>query len=455
MNETQDFIQTNNIATDLADVNLQTLVKMDDEQLSEVQGQALFSLSYLAPGAVGNAQTGNIGFYTLSTEADISINANIKNLQVGCGGGNGEGVCDIDIQNFSLGCIANSAGTCISLPTNTIGSAKNNPATHTTNANTVADTLSNQQQMKDFVLTNPFFQFAVRNPTTASTREVVGVRIGAANAKGPMSFNDIVTFSGYLSGLADVTMQGQTNTALTTTTGYAPKGNRTPAYDYNLGLTNWCLLSVLICAAQADEYQVSFNGQKRLWAVDQIGSRFSQGYIRNTDLDKIVRGVVDSVEVVRTYNLFGTALGNVVMGIISENVYNKIMGQLAGGLGVETSKVPGLNIPYNLSNVGSLDVDTKDFGLSFQSVPIAYPGYYKYAFNSNNTDRTSSNYVKTSEAATMPQGWAMYLPNAFTLKISQPMSDFTSSILGGGAKAGNIVGLPAPYRNCYGTLTFC
>ena len=437
-------------------VNAQGMVSLSDEELALEQGQALFNLSYLAPGQAGNnmSSASNVGFYTLSIEAEVAINANIKNLQLGCGGSNGAGGCDIDIQNFSLGCVANSAGVCVSLPTTTTGSSTTTTAAHTTTSATVSDTAANQQQLKDFILTNPFYQFAIRNPDSASSREIVGIRIGAANASGPMSFNDIISFSGYLSGVADITMQGQTNTALTSTTGYSPTGTRTPAYDYNLGLTNWCLVSIIVCVAQADEYQVEFDGQHRLWAVDNSGVRFSQAYIRDTDLDQVVQGVVDSVSIVRTYNTFGTTLGNAILGVIKTNVYNKIMGQLATGLGIPVSSIPGYNIPYNLSNVGSLDINTSNFGISLQSIPISYPGYYSYAFNSTSTDRTIANYVQSS-AVYMQKGWSMYLPNAFTLNISQPMSDFTNTILSGAAAQGNIVGLSAPYRNCWGTLTFC
>lgn len=39
-------------------------------------------------------------------EAEVSLNANIKTMQLGCGGVNGDGACDIDAQNVSFGCIA-------------------------------------------------------------------------------------------------------------------------------------------------------------------------------------------------------------------------------------------------------------------------------------------------------------------------------------------------------------
>ncbi|GAA5015362.1 hypothetical protein GCM10023206_26370 [Acinetobacter puyangensis] len=425
-----------------------TMVSLTDDELEQTQGQALFNLSYLAPGQATNpynSSNGNIGFYTLGIEAEVAINANIKNLQLGCGGVNGAGGCDVEIQNFSLGCIANSSGVCVSLPTNTTGTATNNPASHTTISSTVTDLAANQQQLKDFVLTNPFYQFAIRNPDNAATREVVGIRIGAANAEGPMSFNDIITFSGYLSGIANITMQGQTNTALTSTTGYAPNGSTTPAYDYNLGLSNWCLVSVIFCVAQADQYQVKFDGQSRMWAVDNSGNRFTQAYIRDTDLQSVVRGVVDSVEIVRTYNALGTTIGNAVLGLISDNVYDRIIGQLATGLGISVAEIPGYNIPYNLSNVGSLDINSPAFGITLQSQDLYYPGYFKYDAAGN----------ATTTRVTMTKGWAMNLPAAFELMISQPMSEFTNNILSGSAAQGNIVGLPAPYRNCWGNVKFC
>ena len=76
---------------------------LSDEELSDTQGQALFNLSYLSPGDTSNYETtNNIGFYRLGVEAEIAANLNIKKLQLGCGGINGAGKCDIDIDNLSL-----------------------------------------------------------------------------------------------------------------------------------------------------------------------------------------------------------------------------------------------------------------------------------------------------------------------------------------------------------------
>ena len=103
-------------------------------------------------------------------------------------------------------------------------------------------------------------------------------------------------------------------------------------------------------------------------------------------------------------------------------------------------------LPYNASNLHQVNVNSAGFGLSLQSQAIQYPGY----------------------DAPVTKGWAMYLPDAFTLNINRPLA--TNYNAGGtvtsegiirnilsssSARDGNIVGLEPPFRNCWGTLTFC
>lgn len=58
-----------------------TLVPMSDAELSATRGQALMSMSYIAPtDAASNSNTnGNMGFYRLALDAQLELNANIKN----------------------------------------------------------------------------------------------------------------------------------------------------------------------------------------------------------------------------------------------------------------------------------------------------------------------------------------------------------------------------------------
>ncbi|MDA3439155.1 hypothetical protein [Acinetobacter bereziniae] len=171
------------------------LQSMSDEQLSETTGQALMSLTYIAPTDATNLEAKrkdgagniigakNIGFYKLGLEAELELNANIKKLQLGCGGANGAGNCDIDIDNLSLSGLGNSASS------NT-GSATDRAARVGSSA----------------VLTNPYMQFAIKNPNSASTREVVGINLSSEKAIGLLTFgqenssarNGINSLSGYM-----------------------------------------------------------------------------------------------------------------------------------------------------------------------------------------------------------------------------------------------------------------
>lgn len=151
-----------------------TLKSLSDSELSQVQGQALMNLTYTDPSkANASMASQNIGFYKLGMEADVELNANIKKLQLGCGGVNGAGGCDIDIDNLSLSGLAETRE-------GRVGSSAK--------------------------MTNPFIEFAIKNPNSASTREMMGFRLSAEKVLGMLTLgeentgtpNGINTLSGYL-----------------------------------------------------------------------------------------------------------------------------------------------------------------------------------------------------------------------------------------------------------------
>lgn len=134
-----------------------SLTVLTDSELSAETGQALFNMSYIGPG--GSNPNADTGFYKLGMEAQLDLNANIKKLQLGCGGVKGAG-CDIDLDNVSFTGI---------VPTrNMTGGADAGPTS-------------------DFTLINPFYEIAIKNPTSASTRELVGFKIGADSIWGMLS----------------------------------------------------------------------------------------------------------------------------------------------------------------------------------------------------------------------------------------------------------------------------
>ncbi|WP_180106810.1 MULTISPECIES: hypothetical protein [unclassified Acinetobacter] len=158
------------------------MMTLDDESLSKVDGQALLSMEYTqgynSVDESGQAvDQSNVGFYKLGLEAEMELNANIKKLQLGCGGANGSGACDIDIDHISLsGLPANSNYT------------------------------SDERAATSALLTNPFIEIAIKDPKSAATREVMGFRLSAEKISGLMTLgtensntpNGINTFSGYM-----------------------------------------------------------------------------------------------------------------------------------------------------------------------------------------------------------------------------------------------------------------
>ncbi|AJD48319.1 hypothetical protein S7S_09535 [Isoalcanivorax pacificus W11-5] len=387
------------------------LQPMEDSEMAGVVGQALIVTNKVQGDGEGNGTSG-LTFYSAGLDAELRLNLNIERLELGR---TGPGALDVDIlaEHVMFGCTANAGGECVDSSVAT--------------------------QLRDFIFNRPFFQFAIENDDQPAHRRVVGVRLGAENAEGPLSIGEFKVFSGYLSAVAEIELLGQDNVALTTNTGYSPTGTRTPAYSANIGLSDWCLVSFIGCLAWASQYQVYYPGQSATYPVLANGSRIQQAQVHAggaNSLYNIVDSLTQEVGCRRTYNAFGCGLGDIVLGLIATNIRDRVVGQLGQGLGVGRQGCPNLNdcnIPFNISNLHRVEVDSPLFGLSFQERSIRYPGY----------------------AADVPKGWAMYLPDAFTLQVSEPMTVFTQSILSGNALAGNLVPLDPVFDNCWGSATFC
>ncbi len=155
------------------------MVGLNDAELSAINGTALMNMIYTDPILVNQQMTDeNIGFYKLSLDAVMDLNVNVKSLQLGCGGVNGAGACDIDIDNLSL------SGQSSSSDGRASSSAK---------------------------LTNPFIELAIKNPKSASQREVVGFRLSADKVVGLLTTgtentskpNGINNLSGYMKVQSD------------------------------------------------------------------------------------------------------------------------------------------------------------------------------------------------------------------------------------------------------------
>jgi hypothetical protein len=469
------------LAVMIACLSCTGMMQLSDEALSNETGQALFQMNKQVGTGAGIGGTTGVTFYTINLNSVLSMNLNIANLQLGVGGSNAAGpqgsTTDISGSNVSFGCVANASGVCI-----TSGAPGGTAA-----AQGGPDTIANRNQLINFVLTNPYMQFAVSGDNSAANRHVVGVRLGAQGVSGPISFGSLNSFSGYLSGTSTITMYGncganpdQTFCAggipATNPCGTAGGSNATfpgcsGSNDYigqspvvGCGTYNalsapagTCVTMGLADSSQTlaglgawmhelavgfpDSNVVDTSGSTSI-AVAASGLRQQYAGINHINFNAAINNLVNNLSIVRNNNGLGGGLTSLFLPALKGGVTTNIQNQLKSGLnpGNPASVSLGdLSIPYNLNNIHQLNINSSNFGLSFQAQSLSYPGYVD----------------STGALVNMNPGWSMYAAKAFTIPIAQSTWDFTNGIIQGGARNGNIVSLPAPYVNCWGSSTFC
>lgn len=439
----------------LSSHGIAALKAMNDDELSDVTGQALF----VADKVTENGYT----FYRGGIDGTLDLNMNIKNLELG----RTDSGVDIHAENLSFGCTWDG--------TDCVDSA-------------------DATGLKPFSLSRPYLQFAIKNDDNPTLREVVGLRLGAENVNGPLSIGKFKSFSGFLTASANITMQGQYDVGVTCDNAHAPCTGtaqetdcraifgcywlpRPPTSDgstyyeenptqdapsdanpdNNFTQPEWtlgvkddheCVFTLTTECVSFSQLTVGFETQSRSGLpVTLNGKRKTQALIaglRLSDLvDDIVHGTdtTNPLEVIRPDGLSGFLI-DAVLPLLRDSVAQKFKNQLAAGLNVSdlngdgsiNDELNSYQMPYNISNLHRVDINSSDFGLSFQKESVQYPGFQ----------------------AAMPIGWGMHMPDAFTLNISDKTSVFVGNIAtSSAARDGNIIGLPAVYDNCFGSAQFC
>lgn len=439
----------------LAPVAVPGLTAMGEEEMASVAGQALFMASH-ERGTTGST---TFDFYKMGLDAQLDLNLNIAELKLG---EDASGV-DLWIRNFSMGCIGTTA----------------NPLTADCNV-AGAGTTESGKVLKPFSLLRPYLQIAVKNDGNPALREVVGIRLGAQNAQGPFSAGNFVAFSGYMSGKANLTLEGAgggtspqiqltdpkhdgppsgcasgnlcRGVALTEDSDFRETGkwdpnNQSAATGYNFGFTAQDLAGL----ANTREILAKFASLTRTNRnVIANGRRLNQALVYDMQLSSLVDSLANTgcgvnqgcLDVTATTNGLGVGLlGNAtILNAFLDSISRNLKSQLRTGLGVaDNTALENYKLPFNLENFHSTMVNSSLFGLSFQKENVQYPGY----------------------AVPMQKGWSMYLPDAFSLNISAPTTVLVNNIVNSTADtAGNITGLPANaggrvYDNCWGSSAFC
>jgi len=444
----------------LAGARAQAAIPLSDGDLEGVTGQALFDTTETQ----GTGSSSGITFYTIGLDATMAMNVNIQNMQLGCGGTNtgaGDGsYCDLDAKDFSLSGTPGVTAGCPSGAANTAGC--------------------------DAILTRPAITLAISNDSSAF-RQVVGAQLGAQNISGELGVGSFNTFSGYLSATGNINMTAGTNVAVTCTTGTCQGGAETycgstfcsggaggtgfltgyptgfsssysgvsqyaGSVTSSLGLLDDYACALLCAGFDSITVNTPAETTSNIPIVLQ-GNRLTQSILPGSSLQlgTLVHNVSENITVNQSEGL-SSGLLNAIIGLIESEMEQSIDNQLGAaltpaktGLSGNACEGTGCNgtyteaelntdsLPYNINNLHLVDINSNQFGLSFEKQALQWPGY----------------------VAAVPTGWAMYLPNAFTLNITDPISTFTSNIVGGAAAAGNVVTLAGPPQNCYGSYKFC
>ncbi len=384
------------------------LSEIQDSDLNQITGQSLFSLSYIAPTESGNIS--GLGFYTLGLEGILELNANIKKLQLGCGGINGAGQCDIDLDNVRL------------------TGLKPGPS------GTYADS--------DAVLENPFIQFAVKNPNSASTRTVVGLALGSQKASGQLSIGENPTPN--ISGTPGGTKGGEI--------GINMMSGRIPVQVENVALSatlctttvgSSCLLS--LGSGNLPLLNTSTTPKN---GIDQPNGVFSS-LVTGNRITSLSLGpfALDASPLNGFGGMLVSALGGVAYGSLAENFID----------------VHNLNISSSNSSSGVL--------LTLNQQDILWP---QMGANGSSNFPTTSQFSNSNGSAVTQsmlmanRGWFLILPTT-TIGGATNNPLITSNVLLGvlnNPSALQVLSLPGvtipsinlnqiPIQNCYGNLKFC
>lgn len=371
---------------------------MTNEEMSATVGQALFNLTYIAPNDQGNPNH-NIGFYRLGMEADLEVNANINKLQLGCGGINGAGGCDIDLDHVRLTGMVNA------------GAVDAGPRS-------------------DFLAKNPFLEFAIRNPDQAATREVVGLRLGFMEAFGKMTIGEPYNYNPQNLSFTK-NNDPNTHTGINSISG-----------DLGLGLVN-SLVPLQACAltgANADRsacnsgLQGLFVGNATINVDDPNpgDNRFNLALGRASSVN---------LEGIKVKYLGAVALQATWQESL-RFVHEIALGNDANGNGTyDPGEATRDFVLFTLSGLGDNQVSNNQF---------TNPNNLKWQRVSNPTQWYAS-----------PRGWSLSAPssvelgNTTTRAVNLGLGEIVSALAGFTLELGNLDAGLRPVDNCAGSLTFC
>lgn len=317
------------------------MTAMDDNQMEGVTGQALFQMTQTEGSSSNPAQSG-LTFYKLGLDGTIALNANINQLDLGCGGVNGTGGCDISINQMSIsgnGC-ANRALNC------------------------------------DAVMTNPFIELAIANDNTPTNRSLAGFRFSAQNMTGLLTFgqngpnpNGINTFSGYMT----TTPIGGTATTSAVNLGGTTDPNHTVLQFYTNNSIPWYLACTSGCGSPYDlATTVPSNSNSTGINIPQMSVPFTAAGA-TVNGNRVSSTSVTAVAPIPTISLAGGQLySNLQTGVCSFG-FLCVSHVIADTSGTVSGLTANIGFNENLGFIHNVTVNSP-FYLSFEKQAIQWPG---------------------------------------------------------------------------------
>lgn len=400
------------------------MVALTDADLSGVTGQALFVSDKIGPDSLpgyNQADTfGNFTYYRMGMDIDLSMNANIAKLQLGCGGVNDAldpTLCDIDLDYVRF--MGRS---------NTVGGAPCTAA-NCTNAATPATS--------EFLLRRPYVELAIKNDGTAN-REVVGFKLGAQVADGYVGVG-----RRYANGNVNAENGGTCNngTAGASTLACHSGANSISGF---LGAELSAALNV-----RCSSFLCAVGGASNV--------RVCVGATARTD---------DLCNASTNDNLFidvsGTRMSQLATSALALEVSNAGLLSLLGITTGYSQLTASLRMLH-----GFTLINTNDFFISFQRERVSWPRYSKTLPPNNGVDACNPAYgtvpgrCNSAYAVASNTGWWMNVPEAKVVEVYAP--DYGPLTIGELTTALSQPGLPlvnpelglTPPKNCYGTARFC
>lgn len=396
--------------------------ELNDDELSDVNGQALFWSDVIKGDELtgANAYSRPFTFYRVGLDGDLAINTNMSKIQLGCGGVNdfisAKAGCDIDIDYASLmGRIENEVG---------------NP-------------------LSAFILQRPYLEFAIKNNDNAAKREVIGMKIGAQSANGAITAGRRYSFG------TNNNQINQENYTDVTCTGASVGTGALGCHSGINSVSGFLGTELSLKMYINTKVNVVFDIPLTAWGcVGRLTNRSGcKGSYPNAPLYLDAGGTRMQTLGLKAAKLDVNADISLLNGLIA-NAY--------------ASLDANLRLVHKL-----IFADTSDFFISFQREPVAYPRYSKNtpfldtpsnvfdmcsSSNANRTARCNSAYAVPANT-----GWWLNAPSVKLLDVVNPNAVLPTQSLAAALTLFAAPGLQinqaefelTPAKNCYGASRFC